>query len=115
MGSNRSTAAATGALCVPANPLLKPAELAYIWPSFNNGTPIAPLFDAGERQLANEMTKYWGAFATNGRPRVAGQTNWPRFDKHGSTISLRPGGQSVVIDQAEFDAEHQCGFWSTFS
>ncbi|RKS75652.1 para-nitrobenzyl esterase [Motilibacter peucedani] len=91
------------------------AELAYIWPSFNNGTPIAPLFNAGERQLANEMTKYWGAFATNGRPRVAGQTSWPRFDKHGSTISLRPGGQSVVIDQAQFDAEHQCGFWSTFS
>jgi carboxylesterase type B len=31
------------------------AELAYLFPSFDNGTPIAPTFDAGERRLAAEM------------------------------------------------------------
>ena len=89
------------------------AELAYIWPSFNNGTPIAPLFNASEQQLAREMVQYWGAFTEHGWPRVAGQTAWPRFDKDGSTLSLRAGGQSAVIDNATYDAEHQCAFWAT--
>lgn len=89
------------------------AELAYIWPSFNNGTPIAPLFDASEQQLADEMVQYWGAFTTNGKPRVAGQTEWPRFGRGGQTLSLRAGGASTVIGNAEYDAQHQCGFWST--
>ena len=31
------------------------AELAYLLPSFDNGTPIAPTFDAAERRLAREM------------------------------------------------------------
>ncbi len=89
------------------------AELAYIWPSFDNGTPIAPLFDAGERRLAREMTGYWGAFTRHGHPGVPEQVRWPRFDKHGSTLSLRAGGRSTVITNARYDAEHRCGFWAT--
>jgi carboxylesterase type B len=89
------------------------AELAYIWPSFNNGTPIAPLFDAAEGQLAGEMVQYWGAFTGLGRPRVADQAEWPRFREDGETLSLRAGGASAVIGNADYDAEHQCAFWST--
>jgi carboxylesterase type B len=89
------------------------AELAYIWPSFNNGTPIAPLFDAGDRRLAGEMVQYWGAFTKYGRPRVSGQVDWPLFDGHGATLSLRAGGQSRIITDATYNAEHQCGFWAT--
>ncbi|WP_231116590.1 carboxylesterase/lipase family protein [Motilibacter rhizosphaerae] len=89
------------------------AELAYIWPSFNNGTPIAPLFNAGEQQLANEMTQYWGAFTKNGRPRVAGLPSWPRYDHRGSMISLRPAGASTTINDSTFSAEHQCSFWNS--
>jgi para-nitrobenzyl esterase len=90
------------------------AELAYIWPSFDNGTPIAPLFDAGERQLSREMTQYWGAFTRTGRPQVAGQTAWPPYRAgSGRVISLRAGGQSAVIGDSRFSAEHQCAFWDT--
>ena len=89
------------------------AELAYIWPSFDNGTPIAPTFSSAERRLAGEMVQYWGAFTTSGKPRVAGQVAWPRFRKHGATLSLRAGGTTGVIRNAAYDAEHQCGFWST--
>jgi hypothetical protein len=35
------------------------AELAYLFPSFNNGEPITPLFNAGERVLAERMKAYW--------------------------------------------------------
>ncbi|MFF7474157.1 carboxylesterase family protein [Streptomyces sp. NPDC008092] len=88
------------------------AELAYIWPSFDNGTPIAPLFDAAERRLAREMTQYWGAFTKTGRPAVARQSAWPGYRSGtGLTLSLRAGGRSVLIDDAQVSAEHQCSFW----
>jgi para-nitrobenzyl esterase len=91
------------------------AELAYIWPSFNNlnGVPIAPTFSSNERRLAREMVQYWGAFTTKGKPRVDGQAGWPRFRKHGATLSLRAGGTTGVIRNAQYNAQHQCGFWST--
>ncbi|MFF5144828.1 carboxylesterase/lipase family protein [Streptomyces sp. NPDC013157] len=92
------------------------AELAYIWPSFDNGTPIAPLFDAGERRLAREMTQYWGAFTRTGRPHVARQSAWPAYHSgKGLTLSLRAGGRSVLIDDAQVSAEHRCSFWDTMA
>ncbi|GAQ55288.1 para-nitrobenzyl esterase [Streptomyces acidiscabies] len=90
------------------------AELAYIWPSFHNGTPIAPLFDAGERRLAHEMTRYWGAFTRTGRPSVAGQAAWPGYHQgEGLMLSLRAGGGSALIDDDQYAAQHQCAFWET--
>ncbi len=88
------------------------AELAYIWPSFNNGTPIAPLFNASERKLAHQMVQYWGAFTKHGSPHVAGLQNWPRFGPQGKVLSLRTGASKVITSTA-YKAEHQCGFWST--
>jgi carboxylesterase type B len=89
------------------------AELAYMFPSFDNGTPIAPLFDAGERQLARQMVQYWGTFVKQGRPAAPRQTVWPRYGRSESTLSLRAGGQSTVITDATIRAEHQCGFWDS--
>ncbi|GIE99314.1 carboxylesterase/lipase family protein [Paractinoplanes rishiriensis] len=77
------------------------AELAYLFPSFDNGTPIAPTFDAGERRLARDMKNHWASF-------VRGQAPWPR----GGILSLRAGGQSRMITDARYAAQHQCGFWT---
>jgi carboxylesterase type B len=77
------------------------AELAYLFPSFDNGTPIAPTFDAAERRLAAEMKHAWGAFVQRGSP------GW---SPHGIQ-SLRAGGQSRLISDARLAAAHQCGFW----
>jgi para-nitrobenzyl esterase len=87
------------------------AELAYLFPSFDNGTPIAPTFDRGERRLAREMKRYWSAFALRGNPNVAGQPTWRRYDTSRVVLSLRPGGRSVAISGATLRAEHRCGFW----
>ncbi|MGW3108746.1 carboxylesterase/lipase family protein [Streptomyces sp. NPDC001100] len=92
------------------------AELAYIWPSFDNGTPIAPLFNAAERRLAREMTRYWGAFTRTGRPHVVGQDAWPAYHSgKGLTLSLRAGGRSALIDDVQYSAEHQCSLWDTIA
>jgi para-nitrobenzyl esterase len=89
------------------------AELAYLFPSFDNGTPIAPTFNAGERQLSRDMIQYWGGFVFTGNPNAPGLAPWPRFDRTGRIMSLRVGGRSRTIDVSTFAAEHQCAFWSS--
>ena len=87
------------------------AELAYLWPSFDNGTPIAPTFNAGERRLAIDMVRYWGSFVRVGRPAAAASATWTRYDGTLRTLSLRAGGRSALVSDARLVAEHQCGFW----
>jgi para-nitrobenzyl esterase len=89
------------------------AELAYLFPSFDNGTPIAPTFNAGERQLSRDMIQYWGGFVFAGSPNASGLARWPRFDRTGHIMSLRVAGRSRTIEVPPFAAEHQCGFWNS--
>jgi hypothetical protein len=44
------------------------AELTWTFPNFNNGEPITPLFNTGERAIAESMKSDWGAFR-QGVPR----------------------------------------------
>jgi para-nitrobenzyl esterase len=81
------------------------AELAYLFPSFDNGVPIAPTFDAGERRLAREMKDAWAAFVRTGA------APWPRHRPEGLYRQLRAGGRSVTISDRAYATEHQCAFW----
>jgi carboxylesterase type B len=91
------------------------AELAYMWPSFDNGIPIAPTFNAAERRLAHDMVAWWGHFVRTGAPGSVGGTAWPRLvasaGPSARLLSLRAGGQSTPITDARLSAQHQCGFW----
>jgi carboxylesterase type B len=89
------------------------AELAYLFPSFDNGTPIAPTFNAGERQLSRDMIAYWGGFVFTGSPNAHGLAHWPRFDRTDRILSLRVAGRSTTISVQTYAAEHQCGFWNS--
>lgn len=91
------------------------AELAYLWPSFNNGTPIAATFNGAERELARDMKHYWGGFVFHGRPSYEGLPNWARFDLTGRIMSLRPGGHSTLITTSAFRNEHMCSFWDSLN
>jgi carboxylesterase type B len=88
------------------------AELAYLFPSFNNGTPITPLFDQGDRQLAQQMKDLWGSFVLSGRPAAPRTPHWPRYSMQGRTIlSLEEGYRSHLISDAALSARHHCRFW----
>jgi para-nitrobenzyl esterase len=91
------------------------AELAYLFPSFDNGTPIAPTFNAGERQLSRDMTRYWGAYVFHAKPNADGLPHWTRFDRTPQFMSLRPGGRSQLITLRTFKTEHKCKFWNSVS
>ena len=43
-------------------------ELAYLWPSFNNGFSLYDLLTPAQLELSQQMIKYWGAFVTTGSP-----------------------------------------------
>ena len=85
-------------------------ELPYLFPERLNGLDAAE-FTAAERQLADELTQYWGSFVKTGDPQVAGQTPWPRYNAQRSLLALEAGGQSVVMTDAVFTAEHHCDLW----
>ena len=87
------------------------AELAYLFPSFNNGEPITPLFNAGERALAESMKGYWGAFVKQGVPGDKTGATWPIFNAAGQVMSLHPNDRSFVLSTEMFDREHNCKFW----
>jgi para-nitrobenzyl esterase len=88
------------------------AELAYLWPSFDNGTPIAPTFNAAERELAANMVHYWGSFVRGEAPKAPRSATWTTYNKRAASISLRAGGDSTMIGDATIIAEHQCDFWA---
>jgi carboxylesterase type B len=93
------------------------AELAYMWPSFDNGIPIAPTFNAAERRLAHDMIAWWGDFVRSGAPGSVGGTAWPRLvaslGPRARLLSLRAGGRSTPVTDAGLSAQHQCGFWDS--
>jgi carboxylesterase type B len=92
------------------------AELPYLFPSFDFGIPIAPTFNAAERQLAGEMKRYWAAFVRRGVPNVPHQTHWPVYSTpHHPVLSLRAGLASVTISDAQLATEHQCSFWDNLT
>jgi carboxylesterase type B len=87
-------------------------ELAYMWPSFDNGIPLYPQLTPAQLELSNWMVRYWGAFARFGAPFVRGQAVWPPYQT-GRMMSLRQGNGSIAISDAEFSAEHNCAFWNS--
>jgi carboxylesterase type B len=86
-------------------------ELAYLWPSFNNGFSLYDLLTPAQLELSQQMIRYWGAFVATGRPEVPGQPAWPGY-RSGQLMSLRPGDATQPITAATFGAEHQCSFWN---
>ena len=94
-------------------------ELAYLWPSFNNGYSLYDLLTPAQLELSRQMVRYWGAFTTFGAPEVSGQPWWPRYTSGqpmsqlmSQLMSLRPGDQTRTITAATYAAEHQCSFWN---
>ena len=87
------------------------AELAYLFPSFNNGVPIAPTFDKSEQALAKAMKDYWGAFVTTGTPSAPSSASWPPFNTAAKVLSLRP--ETTLVADGDIENEHNCAFWAS--
>jgi para-nitrobenzyl esterase len=86
-------------------------ELAYLWPSFNNGFSLYDELTPAQLRLSRQMVRYWGAFVATGKPEAWGQPAWPQYTS-GQLMSLQPGDQTQTIAASAYGAEHQCSFWN---
>ena len=87
-------------------------ELAYMWPSFDNGIPLAPAVHAGPAAAVGRDGALLGRVRPLRRPARA-RPAAGRSTRAGSSLSLRPGGQTTPISDADYGDEHKCAFWAT--
>ena len=62
-------------------------ELAYLWPSFNNGFSLYDLLTPAQLELSRQMVRYWGAFTARGAPEASGQPLWPRLHQRPADVA----------------------------
>ena len=86
------------------------AELTYLYPRHDDGRTYSS-FNAAERRLSDEMTRYWGAFVTSAAPDVSGQKSWPPYKPTRTFLSLDVDGKTAPLSTATFARQHHCGFW----
>ncbi|HEY3709328.1 MAG TPA: carboxylesterase family protein [Amycolatopsis sp.] len=76
------------------------SELAYQF-----DLPGGPTLSTAQQELAEQMNRYWTAFATRGDPAVPGLPDWPGA---GHVQSLAPGR----IGGIDYVTEHSLDFWA---
>ncbi|MEU2872500.1 carboxylesterase family protein [Streptomyces olivoreticuli] len=80
-------------------------ELPYLF-----DIPVEPAFTAGQRELSERMTGYWGRFAHTSRPDLPGAPRWSAFRNDAPLVlSLAPGADGIRM--VDLGAEHHCAFW----
>ena len=89
------------------------AELAFLFPFFHNGVPLAPIFDADEQLLAHQMKLQWGQCGVSGAPNTNELMECIPIGDTGAVMVLHAGNNSVTTDVEVLRQRHKCDFWST--
>jgi para-nitrobenzyl esterase len=66
--------------------------------------------DKQQRELSDNMVRYWTQFAKSGNPNSSDTPFWPRYDPAVDEFqSLIPPS---AVGEFEFATDHQCDFWA---
>ncbi len=90
------------------------AELTYLFRQPMSAWGFGPVaaLDANQQVRADQIIKYWAAFAATGNPNNAGSPPWPRYAPTGSAIQRL--AQRAVSPVTTFGVDHQCDFRAGF-
>jgi len=66
--------------------------------------------DGVQKDLSNDMIRYWAQFARSGDPNSQGVPSWPQYDA--STDELQSMLPPSPMPEFGFAADHKCDFWS---
>ncbi|MFI8344040.1 carboxylesterase/lipase family protein [Streptomyces sp. NPDC085639] len=86
------------------------AELNYLYRPYSLSASLNP----EQRQLADQMIKYWGSFVHGKTPQVNGQPDMPQY-QNGRVLQLRTQSAGGNIVSTALRAEHRCDLWDAFS
>jgi para-nitrobenzyl esterase len=85
-------------------------DLPFVWGVPIPGTGYPPL-TSEQRELSQQMMRYWTTFARTGDPNAHGLVPWPRLRPADDTVLSLAAGEGGVAPTA-FSPPHQCDFWS---
>lgn len=88
-------------------------EVPYLFPRRDGVDEPSAKFDSGQRQLSDEMIRYWGAFVREGEPAADGLPKWPSFKEGNQVMVLRPSGKSGLVSSEDVSKDHNCDFWTS--
>ena len=81
-------------------------ELGYLWDYLGTALPLS----TEQVELSNQMIRYWGEFAQDGRPDVRYAPQWPRYKPGGRMLQfVAPSAE--VVEHSTVDEEHGCSLW----
>jgi para-nitrobenzyl esterase len=91
-------------------------DIGYLFVGYHGGPQGEPThLNPNQRILSRHLIEAWANFARTGNPNGAGDAPWPRWRKGDNTPAyfLQNDDWKTVQTNAEFAAQHQCGFWDS--
>jgi para-nitrobenzyl esterase len=97
------------------------SDIQYLFPLYHGG-PAPPsvvhALNSKQEILSNQLVAAWTNLAWTGNPNGVGNFPWPRYQGTNSNSfylleNILPAGLSRQTD-AQFAANHNCGFWDSY-
>jgi para-nitrobenzyl esterase len=93
------------------------SDIQFLFPLYHGGQGTPHNLKGEQITLSNELVAAWTKFAWTGNPNGVGNTPWPVFKaSHGASDVLLQNVPALSTETtAQFNASHNCHFWTTLT
>src|SRR4051812_18621472 len=103
----------------PAMPGFKPLaahtiDIQFLFPLYHGGIlGVSHPLNTQETTLSDQLVAAWTNFARTGNPNGSGNSTWPQYVSNSGPILKENVPSLSTATNAQFAAEHHCGFWDS--